>query len=135
MKLLYLAKFSFENKEDKGVLKKIFYQKSALEKNGIEVNLISTDYKELFFNGEKIKEYKNSYISKLIWINDSLNKNIIEKNEIFYIRNSSVDFGLIFALKKIKNKKIILEIPTYPYDGEKKMDSIKNMLTICSDRI
>lgn len=135
MKLLYIAKFSFENKEDIGILKKIFFQKKSLKNNGLIVNMISTDYKKVHYNKKIIKQYKNNYIAKLKWIYDSLNKKIIDQNDIFYIRNSSVDFGLILALKKIKNKKIIIEIPTYPYDGEKKIDSFKNLITILSDRI
>lgn len=135
MELLYLAKFSYQNDEDSGIVKKIHYQKKAFQKKDIKVNIISTDYKYLYFNKKKLKNFKNIYIGKLFWIKDALTKENIEKHDVFYIRNSSVDFGLIFALKKIKNKKIFLEIPTYPYDNEKKMNSLKNIITNLSDKI
>ncbi|MGL5056630.1 MAG: glycosyltransferase, partial [Fusobacteriaceae bacterium] len=135
MKLLYLAKFSYQNKEDSGILKKIIYQQKAIQNNNINVNLISTDYSYLYFNKDKIKKYNNVYKAKLSWIKDSLTEKYISENDLFYIRNSSVDFGLVLALNKIKHKKIILEIPTYPYDGEKKMNSLKNIITIVSDKI
>ena len=114
--IYYITGISIENWGE-GICKKIKKHIELLEKG---------------FPNSKIKylalERKQNRFEKLIRtinpFDSSLNPKIfnqIESNSIVYMRYVPLDLPIIYALKKLKRKnvKIILEIPTYPFDGEK----------------
>ena len=131
MKILY---FTFqERNENDGIYKKLLYQKKALESLGHNVDFISNqklknsidriisyyDKKEKILNSFSLKWIK---LTRYIYFNDIYNEVIKNKYDILYIRyaQTAMPFFNNF-LKKVKRDskiKIILEIPTYPYDGE-----------------
>lgn len=138
MKILYLTSVSMT--EHSGVSKKIKAQCEALEylKNEIDLCYINRNNefcisRELYKNGEYniLKKFKLSskvlkkiYALRLIYnYKDVINYIKNNNYEIIYIRYIySSNIGFINFLKKIKkinkNIKIIVEIPTYPYDVE-----------------
>lgn len=99
-----------------GIGKKIISQKDVLSKH------FDVDFYSCFIDS-------NTLIDKLfrrVWYGPSgvkwnYNK-ILQNGDFFYIRRPLIDGYFIQLLKEIKNRnskvKILLEIPTYPYDKE-----------------
>lgn len=125
-----------------GISKKIIYQKNALEKNGCKVHLMyikqDDPYINLFIDDTKITSYYHNFLwtFKLISFSD-IWKYIVE-NEIEYIyvrytQYASFTINSLFKHLKKKNIKIVLEIPTYPYDAEFK--SAKMRLFLLWERV
>lgn len=130
MKILYFI--PMEIKEYDGISKKILSQLNSFVRNDFEIDICSEKTEDIFLNriiyGKEIKLEKvknNSICRQYLYYNFNkifsyiLNKKI----EVIYIRY--VYFAnpfFIKFLKKLKenNIKVILEIPTYPYDGELK---------------
>jgi len=108
-----------------GVEKKIFYQYTSFEKNGIEMTFYNP-YKGKKHSVERIlRRFPFHYLTK--W---QYNIDEIVSNDFIYIRKMwFMDGDLIRFLQKIKEIKpnmiILLEVPTYPYDNEgNKLDMI-----------
>lgn len=132
--------------ESKGISKKIISQVSAIREQGIQTFLLS--YKEInnhqqvlldghfFFDlGKKIERhiYKNG-----VFYNYLINFLKKEKIDCLYIRYTQfVDIYFLIFLKKAHhlNCKILMEIPTYPYDGEFPNDSLKSIILKWKDII
>lgn len=120
---------SFVPLTEKGVLKKIEYQVNALKRLGInstKLEIIDGDY---YLCKKKIgKTFEKNNLKDKIWrkfstikyLSNLKNKNFYENRNLIYIRNFGSSPWFISYLKYLKklNKKIILEIPTYPYDKE-----------------
>lgn len=135
MKLLYLT--LEELKIYDGVGKKIIAQYNSLNKI-IETELFYIDknekniYRRIYKEKNFLEKVKNTLFLKQYLYNkfDKIMNYIISNNiNIIYIRYScSANLFFIKFLEKLKklNKIIILEIPTYPYDGEIKNN--KNLL-------
>lgn len=124
MNLIYFTHYNLEDKNYYGVKKKIFSQYKAFNRY-IKTGLIYFDKYNMFFLNEK-EEKKlitrfNNKIEKRTQMYNFL-YNIIKERDIenLYIRYPYTDFYFINFLKKIKNKKIFLEIPTYPFRNEDK---------------
>lgn len=122
--------FTFnELQSSEGIAKKIEYQRDAFKENGYNVNLMHTKLEgshiSLFIDNEKIASYKNNYF----WL-FKLNSykciiEYIEKHDIKYVyarytHYASLKTNALFKELKKRGIKIILEIPTYPYDEEYK---------------
>lgn len=118
--MLYLAPLPIDFKNLDGVQKKIIAQTEAYTQKGISVTIItySNGYINLIDVLTKKVSIKTKGTNKIDVINYT--KKIIDDFDIFYIRYPLSDFCFIRLLQKIKriNKKIIVEIPTYPYDKE-----------------
>lgn len=129
---LYL---NFVPENEKGVLKKIKFQIKALEKLGITVE--RTEIKDNFFcwNNKMKKYYKygETILSKIknkldnfLIFSKLKNKNFYKNIDVIYLRYiGTTPWALLYykLLKKI-GKKIVIEIATYPYDGEVKQENI-----------
>lgn len=123
---LYMA-FEFDvtdrsqlSKESNGIIKKIINQIETFEKYG---------YKIEFFNPYINREHKIRRFTRRLpfyYLNKwDFNYENINKYSFIYIRKAwFIDGDLIKFIKNIKSRapeiKIILEIPTYPYDNEGK---------------
>lgn len=118
--MLYLAPLPIDLKNLDGVQKKIIAQTDAYTRKGIDVTIItySNGYINLIDVSTKKESIKTKGINKIDVINYT--RNIIDDFDIFYIRYPLSDFYFISLIQRIKqkNKKIIVEIPTYPYDKE-----------------
>ena len=114
MKGLYITFHSISNinKED-GVWKKIEMQINSLNKSGISI----TNYN---FNLLKRYRYKIISLFNPFFFTKTINQDFY-KNDFYYIRFPFCTFAFLNLLKNIKKHgkgKIIVEIPTFPYDGE-----------------
>lgn len=122
--------------EHNGISKKIIAQVNGFINNGIDMKLSSLEFdntnSKRFFSGRKIEDNVIEYYSNYPKISnyqriicfDSLFK-FIRNNKIqfIYIRYTHIaNYFFIRFLKKLKkaNVKILLEVPTYPYDMEYK---------------
>lgn len=117
-----------------GVRKKIFFQKKAFETLGMKVKFTEIKNNKIFINEKYIGKYncsnniKDRILRKInlyLILMKLKNKKIYENIDILYIRypKSSIFFlNYLKFIKKLKIK-IILEIPTYPYDMEIKKEN------------
>lgn len=124
MKGLYLTATYIT--QESGVSKKILSQVKSLEKNGIEMELCCTEknkgifYRKIYFKNIVLEKVKKRFELQIHY--SKLSEYIIQNNYDFiymrYLREAN-PFFYKFLKKLKKNKiKIILEIPTYPYDKE-----------------
>ena len=124
MKGLYLTATYIT--QESGVSKKILSQIKSLEKNGIEMELCCTEennrifYRKIYCKGIVLEKVNRRFELQIYY--SKLLEYIIQNNYNFiymrYLREANPFFNNF--LKKLKQKKIkiILEIPTYPYDKE-----------------
>lgn len=130
MKCLYYTQTNIE--KESGVSKKILYQVKAFNflNNDCELCYKYKDsfsvIKKLYFSNIILDKYNNNFCGKIknIYRYKKILEYIKKENfNLIYIRyyKDSNPFFINF-LKKIKkhNIKIVLEIPTYPYDNELK---------------
>ena len=133
MKALFLHFHDFY--PHSGISKKIQYQVSALKNCGLDVFLCHMTIDEKGFqrrvcNGTVIENFGNCVFAKFLkWIRFvSLTKFIIDNNiEFVYIRSFyNTNPSLLKMLKSLKNEgvKVVMELPTYPYDTEVKSAAI-----------
>lgn len=134
MRLLYITSVELNNKIFLGVERKIKAQIEAFNKNNIEsehLNFPPINNNLLSKVNRRINPLScNSYID--------LSKEIdFLKYDILYIRYTLADFTFIRLIKRAKennpNIKILIEIPTYPYEGEYK--SIRKMPILIKDKM
>ncbi len=128
MKLLYLC--FVEIVEISGISKKMLYQVKAFQNAGFDVKLcyekIEKDkiYRKIYDTSITLEEVKNRKISRqfLHYKYEKLIKYILEEEiKVIYIRYTHIanpSFIKFFKILKEKNIKIILEVPSYPYDLE-----------------
>ncbi|BBE30178.1 glycosyl transferase [Tepiditoga spiralis] len=126
MNLLYFTHYNLNNNEFKGVKNKIQSQIKVFKKNKIKTSLVYfEDFKMMLLNEEKktvLSTFKNNVEKRMkmykILNNYTMNHNI----DILYIRYPSTDPNFISFLKKQKkeNRKVFLELPTYPFKNEDK---------------
>ena len=98
-----------------GIKEKIKQQYSLFQSAGINMYF--------YYAHKDSKLYR--YINRMPLFRDDfdLKDNIIQDADFIYLRKpSTINMGFIDFLKRIKtlnpNMKILLEIPTYPYDNE-----------------
>jgi hypothetical protein len=129
MKALFLIGESLD--DFGGISKKIIDQVNALKNLGIDVSLsyLLSNAKNAFVaryvDEKKIEQFSSFPIISQIESRSKYNKlyNYIEKNEIEVVFIRYIHFAnpfFISFLRKLKkrNIKVLLEIPTYPYDQE-----------------
>lgn len=132
MKILYITLEGF-NRKGEGVGKKINAQIKALRKLNNEVDKLYTDLQYIWLEEEnvlnikKVGTIKNKYIKRLFFFSLIENIEFLKKYDCFYIRHFMATPSFIKFLDKFKDKKIIIEIPTYPVEGEYKTFSLKIM--------
>lgn len=134
MKLLYLINIDDTKKDYIGIFNKLNGQINALRNNKVNVD---------FYNFKGLN--RNSFFSKIfkrIWLFSANNTKYSDKldynrYDYIYIRHSPLDLYFIRLLKNIKDSKealkIIIEIPTYPYDKE--YDSFNFYHLLIKDKI
>lgn len=127
MKALFLIFHGFE--EANGISKKIHYQVNALKECGIDVRLcyydISPNGKRRWMIGDEvIADFGTGFAAK-VW------KRIYYSPIVRYVKREKIKFVYIrsyhnanpFTVRLVKNlkragAKVVMEIPTYPYDQE-----------------
>lgn len=131
MKVLYMGFIDIKNDGHIGVRKKIFGQVEAMKNNGMDVEYILHDNKNLMYYSDDERFILSSYKNSIQRRHNMLSMkviNLINQRDIdvVYIRYPISDILFIRFLKKLKklNKKVYLEIPTYPYDRELKATTL-----------
>lgn len=145
MKTLFLLFHGFEE-WNIGIGKKITYQKNALIHCGLEVELCyltidQNGYHKRMIDSEVLENYGKGFLAKI-------KKRICYSHLTEYILNKGIKFLyirsfhnanplLIRMIKKISGSgiKIVMEIPTYPYDFEYKNISLSDHIRITIDKI
>jgi hypothetical protein len=134
-KVLFLIFHGFD--PNNGISKKISYQVDAFKKCGMNVHLCYMDEKDTkkrIIDGDVIADYWNGLLSKILKRTDfSAISNYVKKNQIdlVYIRsNHNANLFTINMVKKMKayGAKVVMEIPTYPYDIEYKAQGISRQI-------
>ena len=124
-KLLFLIFHGFD--PSNGISKKISYQVDALKACGMETHLCYMEEdgsKKRLVDGTVIADYGNGIMSKILKRADfsSIYKYAKDNGiEIVYIRsNHNANPFTIRMVKQMKKAgmKVVMEIPTYPYDSE-----------------
>lgn len=122
-KILYLTTWAFENEKNNGICKKINMQIEILRSNSFNVDLsyIKEGRTYLRKNGIIIDLGENGILGKVkahyyLW--RYLRKEIYDKVYIRYGMSDPFFIEILKVLKKKKKTKILVEIPSYPYDKE-----------------
>lgn len=123
MKMLMLATLNKNEEIFAGVFKKIVGQIRAFENAGIHCafSYIEDSYVVYEDRLSGVK-YKETYRGNKSYYEEVSNIIIREQITYIYIRKPMINFNFIGFLKKLRylgQTKLILEIPTYPYDYEK----------------
>lgn len=125
MKALFLIFHGFD--PSNGISKKISYQLEALKQCGLDAHICYMDEngsKKRIVNNQTIADYGNGLISKIKKRTDFspiINYAQKEKIEFVYIRSDhNANPFTISMVRKMKKggMKVVMEIPTYPYDQE-----------------
>lgn len=124
-KVLFIIFHGFD--PNNGISKKISYQANALKQCGMEVHLCFMDEngtKKRIIDGNIIADYGSDLLSKILKrIDFSAISKYVKNNHIdlVYIRsNHNANPFTIRMVKQMKKygAKVVMEIPTYPYDSE-----------------
>lgn len=125
MNILFLIFHGFD--PNNGISKKISYQLNAFKANGHDAHICyldETDSKQRMVDDTVIADYgngKNGKILKRIEFDSIVNYSISHKIDFVYIRsNHNANPFTIRMVKRMKKAgmKVVMEIPTYPYDQE-----------------
>lgn len=135
--ILYISYGDDLNNPYSGVTKKIKSQAKAIKDLGSNIYVAGVKGTEYGIMGENDSVYlgDKNFIQKKKNIFEFLIKKIEEKKiNILYIRMIYASPSLIQFLKivKCKNIKILMEIPTYPYDNEAR--NLRSKIIILLDR-
>ena len=134
-KVLFIIFHGFD--PNNGISKKISYQVNALKQCGMEVHLCYMDEngtKKRFIDGNVIADYGSGILSKILKrIDFSAISRYVKNNHIdlVYIRsNHNANPFTIRMVKQMKKygAKVVMEIPTYPYDSEYKAQDMNNQI-------
>jgi len=126
MRGIYVSTYDLNNKSS-GVSKKINAQVSSLEQKGVKMNVFDSNSISVSENGKvriRLDAICGTYRGKIHALLSAIIKKINagERYDFVYIRKGLIDKEYVHQLCTIKrsspNTKILLEIPTYPYDGE-----------------
>lgn len=134
MQVIYIYSRIEKDLKKSGEAKKATMQIEALRAHGLKADIIYHDrtekYNKLVARLPFWHLYRKKFIENILGLisNDTVG---------FYIRKDILDASFIQLLNKIREKKpnikIILEIPTFPYDLE--WNNIKDYPMLCKDRI
>lgn len=127
-KILYLILFrDFNAKKAEGIKKKILLQVKAMENLGCEVDLIYILKDGIYLNNVKKINFRNFKISYYLLLFKNLEKILKGKtyNLIYTRRFIHFNYMGFFKFLKNFNAKKIVEVPTYPFEGEAKNFKLK----------
>lgn len=134
-KTLFLIFHGFD--PNNGISKKISYQTNALRECGMDVRLCyidETEGKRRMIDNQVIADYGNGVMSKIRKRTEfsSITRYAIDNDiEFVYIRsNHNANPFTIHMVKQMKKAgmKVVMEIPTYPYDSEYETQGISRQI-------
>ena len=138
--ILFITFWDFTNESSSGICKKINEQRSAMESYGYNVALTYIKNLTPYINidGKDIKIGKQTSNMLKVYMAKCIRKWLETGNNEFYacyIRYGWADgqFYKLVKFLKDNNIKTVMEIPTYPYDGEL-INGIKDKIVLNLDR-
>lgn len=138
MKVLYLTSWDFSNEKTDGVCKKIRSQIKTFTNSGCSVDFIYIDNHDIVYIKDDVKNVIGHVGNiKKTMAYAKLYSTIKTKGyDVVYNRFSMFDAFYFRVLKRLKENgaKIIVEIPTYPYNAERRA-GLLNWLFFAWDRI
>lgn len=135
MKVLFIIFHGFD--PNNGISKKISYQMEAIKSLGMQVHICFMDEhetKKRIVDNSIIANYGNGFLSKILKRTEFFSiKNYAIKNrfDFVYIRSNhnANPFTILFVrLIKKAGMKVVMEIPTYPYDSEYQSQGISKQI-------
>ena len=135
MKVLFVIFHGFD--PNNGISKKISYQLDAFRSLGYEAHICYMDEhgtKKRIVDQTVVADYGNGILSKIkkrVEFSSISDYAINNKIDFVYIRsNHNANLFTINMVKKMKKKgtKVVMEIPTYPYDSEYKAQGISRQI-------
>ena len=122
-KILYLTTWPFENEKNNGICKKINMQVKVMEENSFAVDLSYIKSGKTYLRKDHIEMNlgKNGKFGKIkahYYLYRQLKKEEYNKVYIRYGMADPLFIQLLKLLKKSNDAKILVEIPSYPYDKE-----------------
>lgn len=138
-KLVYGATIKLAKENRNGIMKKVFAEARALSSEFDVYIWGFTDDTVVYYHDDKpveVAKFSNNRERRTRYFQSIANYSININADVFYFRYASSDFFLLNALRKMKKAGIknIIEVPTYPYEGEFK-GSIKNRFILLLDRV
>ena len=136
MKKIYYISETPADKDGNGISYKIYKQMDALKKGGFDVSYICVG-KKVTSKKERVIELASKVIPFFNYQTNLDELDSIQEGSDVYIRYFLSDGKFIHKLKMLKNKKhvgkIIIEVPTFPYDGEMQQH-IKGYIGLAKDK-
>lgn len=135
MKILFVIFHGFD--PNNGISKKISYQLDAFKALGHETHICFMDEhgtKRRIVDNTIVADYGNGVLSKIkkrIEFSSITNYAISHKIDFVYIRsNHNANIFTIHMVKQMKQEgmKVVMEIPTYPYDSEYEAQGISRQI-------
>lgn len=122
-RMLFYTYWNFEGEESNGICKKIRSQKKVFEENGYQVDFTYLIGEDFYINDgtRDILLQKKSKIWTKPCAENKLRKYAQNrKYDCAYMRYQCSDYQFINLLRELKKQgtKIIIEMPTFPYDKE-----------------
>lgn len=136
MKGLYIARIDEKYSLDFGVAKKIIGQIDAFNDLGHKIDYLRLSNKQVMFNNQKFEKVKYRFLAYGNFYR-LLKKKYKNKNyDFIYIRYVKGNLNLYRIIKMFSKKgtKVIVEIPTYPYDTEVVGFNIRNFIECIIDK-
>lgn len=137
--LVFGATIKLAKENRNGIMKKVFAEARVLSSEYDVYIWGFTDNSIIYFHEEtsfEVTKFANKRERRIKYFNEITRFCIEKKASVFYFRYASSDFFLLRSLRMMKKAGItnLIEVPTYPYEGEFK-DSIKKQLILLLDRI
>ena len=138
MKGLYIARIDENYSLDLGVGKKIRGQIRAFNELDVEVSYLRLANKTVKFNDKLLNKVKYRFFGcrHFYRIIKKINKKDIEEYDFIYIRYVQGNISLYKIIKYLSklNKKIIIEIPTYPYNKQSNSNNLRRLVIYTLDK-
>lgn len=135
MKILYIAPVDPKSDKFLGVINKINGQANALNELGNSVDQLRYGITKLYFNETLLTKYSKGIYRRLFMFGDVKRLVDIGKYDLIYIRYDTSDLFFVSFLKSLNKKKVIIELPTYPYDMERIGENMLNKISILLDKL
>ncbi len=130
MKILMIARIRFDHPTEKGIVAKLQGQQKGFQQLGYKTDLLHLYQDGIYLNDKKILSKNLSDSPQTKWyffknlFKDILKSIDIQSYDMLYIRYPMSTPSFIDFLRKVKysnsRSKIFIELPTYPYDMEKR---------------
>lgn len=121
-RMLFYTYWNFDDASTSGICAKILSQRKVFEEQGYEVDFTFLSHEDFYIevNGDKKILQKKSRI----WTKPLAERQLakiakLRRYDFVYMRYNCTESGFMCLIKTLKKlgSKIILEIPTFPYDG------------------